>query len=114
MKNFRRVFTLIELIAVIVILAIISVIAIPKYLDLRENAEISAADGVLGALHSSIHLSYANYELHGVALPTKIKEGYLTVQEVEGWIGAGLVITNGSYEITVDNGVIPPKVSKNW
>jgi len=114
MKVSWKKFTLIELIAVIVILAIISVVAIPKYLDLKESAEISAADGILGTLYSAVHLSYANYQLHGVALPTKIKEGYLTVKDVEGWSGTGLVITNGPYEISVNNETLPPQISKNW
>ena len=41
-------FTLIELIVIIVILGILAVTAVPKYVDMKTDAELAAADGVLG------------------------------------------------------------------
>src|SRR5688572_6006190 len=52
-------FTLIELIIVIVIIAILAAVAIPKYLDLQEDAKKAASQGVAGALGSASAANYA-------------------------------------------------------
>ncbi|EGJ49238.1 type II secretion system protein [Desulfocurvibacter africanus] len=52
-------FTLIELIAVIVILGLLSAVAIPKFLDLQDEAAEAAAAGVAGGLASAFALNYA-------------------------------------------------------
>ncbi len=52
-------FTLIELIVIIVILGILAVTAIPKYVDMKTDAEIAAADGVLGGAQGATTLNFA-------------------------------------------------------
>ena len=52
-------FTLIELILVIVILGILSVVAVPKFVDLSSQAEISSADAVLAAAESAAAINFA-------------------------------------------------------
>ena len=54
-------FTLIELIVVIVILGILSVTAIPRYLDLTEEAHIAMTEGVTGAFRGGVVLANAEY-----------------------------------------------------
>ena len=58
-RTYQKGFTLIELIIVIVIIAILAAVAIPKFLDLQEDAKKAAAQGVAGSLGSASAANYA-------------------------------------------------------
>jgi len=60
-------FTLIELIMVIVILGILAAVAVPKFIDLRNEANIAACKSTGGSLRTAITLYYASTALHGTA-----------------------------------------------
>jgi MSHA pilin protein MshA len=49
----QRGFTLIELVMVIVILGVLSAVAIPKFVDLRSDAQLAATQAVAGAISSA-------------------------------------------------------------
>ncbi len=59
MKQVQRGFTLIELVMVIVILGVLAAVAIPKFVDLKGDAQIAATQGVAGALNSGSAINYA-------------------------------------------------------
>lgn len=56
MQRQQQGFTLIELVVVIVILAILSAFALPRFLNLTEEARAAAVEGVAGSIRSSSSL----------------------------------------------------------
>lgn len=59
MKQVQRGFTLIELVMVIVILGVLAAVAIPKFVDLKGDAQLAATQGVAGALSSAAAINYS-------------------------------------------------------
>ncbi|MDP2366720.1 MAG: prepilin-type N-terminal cleavage/methylation domain-containing protein [Rhodoferax sp.] len=59
MKQQQRGFTLIELVMVIVILGILAAVAIPKFVDLKSDAQTAALLGVVGGINSASAVNYA-------------------------------------------------------
>jgi len=52
-------FTLIELVMVIVILGVLAVTALPKFIDMKSDAQAAALQGVAGSLNSAFAINYA-------------------------------------------------------
>ena len=53
MRKQQSGFTLIELVAVIVILGALAVVALPRFINLQDDAREAALDGVVGGLESA-------------------------------------------------------------
>jgi prepilin-type N-terminal cleavage/methylation domain-containing protein len=56
-------FTLIEIIAVLLILSFLAAVAVPKYIDLEENAQQKAFDGAIAELNGREVLVWANLKI---------------------------------------------------
>lgn len=58
MKRTQTGFTMIELIVVIVILGVLAATALPKFVNVQENAEEAALKGVAGSMASAMSVNY--------------------------------------------------------
>lgn len=56
-------FTLIELVIVIILLSVLSVTALPRFIDLQDDARAAAVQGVVGAINAASAINYGAYQL---------------------------------------------------
>ena len=59
-------FTLIELVIVIIVLGILAATAVPKFINLQDDAKNSALRGVEAAIHSAANITYSKAAIDGV------------------------------------------------
>jgi len=56
-------FTLIEIIAVLVILGVLAVVAVPRYIDLEENARKKGIETAISEINARESLTWANHKV---------------------------------------------------
>lgn len=64
-KQYQKGFSLIELVIVIVILGLLAATAIPRFLNVTEDAEDASVDGVAGGLATAVSFVRSQWEVDG-------------------------------------------------
>lgn len=103
MKQAQRGFTLIELVMVIVILGVLAAVAIPKFVDLGDEAKTAAVKGIAGAAGSAAAVNYASCSALGNVVTAnkcvKVNTCALVSSVLQGgFAGATVAVKTGSTE----------------
>lgn len=105
-SNFKQQsgFTLIELVAVIVILGILAATAVPRFVNLQDEASQAAVNGVAGSLESASALNHAVAVAVAAGLTTVGADPFFTVNDCDD---GGKLLQNGAlpsgYTITASS-----------
>src|SRR3989338_8178546 len=94
-------FTLIELVMVIVIIGILAAVALPRFANLRNDAQQAACDGNAGAIRGALAAYYAK---------TAVSPGWTGGETTQGWPGS---LTDANYIACFISGTTIPNCPRD-
>ena len=124
--NGQRGFTLIEIIAVLIILGILSAFAIPKYMDLQNQARIKSGQSAISEATTRLSTAYGQYLLANkgsapaniAAICNLVNDTSILPANADGNIPLGNDFTanlkDGLITVTIVNGVSVSGVTGTW
>ncbi|MEZ5543201.1 MAG: type II secretion system protein [Pseudomonadota bacterium] len=104
-----RGFTLIEVVIVIAILGVLAAIAVPRFIDLREEAQTATTQQIHGGFTSALNILHAEWAVRGSSAVTTNSAGWPV------GTGGGSLMSNARC-VAVWNAVLtsPPRIDPGY
>lgn len=83
-KSRQTGFTFIELVVVVILIGLLAAAALPRFLDLTEDAQRSSLEGVAGGFAAGIAMAHAQWKAKGNSTPAAVDAANKTFVNLDG------------------------------